>query len=179
MRPDPERMLSMENIRIEKKNAHILKVELNNCGDYISVSADDPTLLDRFTAGARRIYELADEIPGKLAEISRRYEGKEDFRDIMDRSAEMSGVNVGFSEEVTAVIDGIFGVGTLSKYFRAIYEEIPDFLPDADCIMDFLEQIIPVMEGLFGQKIERQQEASRARMAKYRPQDHKKPGGMP
>lgn len=179
MRPDPERMLRMENVRIEEKNAHILKIELNSQGDYVSVSADDPTLLDRFTAGARRIYELAEEIPGKLDVISGRYEGKDSFPDIMDKTAEISGVNVGFSEAAATVIDGIFGEGTLRKYFRDIYEEIPDFLPDADCIMDFLEQVIPVMEGLFGHKIERQREAGRARMARYQPQDHKKPGRMP
>lgn len=109
--------------------------------------------------------------------ISGRY--KDSFPDIMDKTAEMSGVNVGFSEAAATVIDGIFGEGTLRKYFRDIYEEIPDFLPDADCIMDFLEQVIPVMEGLFGHKIERQREAGRARMARYQPQDHKKPGRMP
>ena len=87
----------------------------------------------------------------------------------------MSRVNVDFSKEATVIIDGIFGSDTVKKYFRNIYSEIPDFLPDTDCIIDFFEQITPVIEKLFDRKIEKQKAASKARMEKYQPQDHKKP----
>lgn len=145
-------------------------------GDYAAVSIDDPTLFDRFAAGYRQIAELAEAISVKLGEIEKQYKGKEDFSSVMEKTVSMSKVNVGFSKEAVAIMDNILGEGTIKKYFHSIYEEIPDFLPDADCFIAFLEELTPVMEKLFGRKMERQQKVSKARMEKYRPQDYKKPG---
>lgn len=165
----------MEKEKIGLKSVSLTKIELNDSGDYITVSADSPAFFDGFAAGYKQIADLADSIPAKLDEIEKKYEGKEDFSSTMDKTLEMSGVNVDFSKGAAGIIDGIFGPDTVKKYFRDIYEEIPDFLPDADCIIDFFEQITPVIEKLFDRKIERQMAASKARMAKYQPQDHKKP----
>lgn len=173
--PVLERMLSMEKEKIGLKSVSITKIELNDSGDCIAVSADSPTFFDGFAAGYKQIADLADGIPARLEEIEKKYEGKEDFASTIDKGLEMSAVNVDFSKEAAGIIDGIFGADTVKKYFRDIYEEIPDFLPDANCIIDFFEQITPVIEKLFDRKVERQMAASKARMAKYQPQDHKKP----
>mgnify|MGYP007003806987 CR=1 FL=1 len=166
----------MEKEKIGLKSVNLTKIELNDSGDYITVSADSPAFFDGFAAGYKMIADLADSIPARLEEIERKYQGKDDFSSIMDKTLEMSGVNVDFSKEAAGIIDGIFGPDTVKKYFRSIYEEIQDFLPDADYIIDFFEQITPVIEKLFDRKIERQQAASKARMAKYQPQDHKRKG---
>lgn len=166
----------MENYKFKESEVSLAKIELNSQGDYVMVSTDDSTLFDRFSDGYKHIAELADSIPAKLEEIEKQYEGKEDFPSIMEKTVAMSRVNVGFSKEAVAVVDGILGEGTVKKHFRSIYEEIPDFLPDANCIIGFFEQITPVIEKLFNRKIERQQTASKARMAKYQPQDHKRKG---
>lgn len=165
----------MEKEKISLKSVNLTKIELNDFGDYIAVSADSPTFFDGFAAGYKQIADLADGIPAKLEEIEKKYKDKEDFAATIDKALEMSGVNVDFSKEAADIIDGIFGAGTVKKYFRDIYEEIPDFLPDADCIIDFFEQITPVIEKLFDRKVEKQKALSKARMAKYQPQDHKKP----
>lgn len=166
----------MEKEKIGLKSTDITKIELNDSGDCIVVSADSPAFFDGFAAGYKRIVDLAEGIPAKLEEIEEKYQGQEDFGAVMDEALEMSKVNMGFSKEAISIIDGIFGKDTVKKYFRNIYEEIPDFLPDADCIIGFFEQITPVIEKLFNRKIERQQAASKARMAKYQPQDHKRKG---
>lgn len=165
----------MENYGFKKTEVNIAKIELNSQGDYAAVSTDDSTLFDRFSAGYKHIAELADSIPGKLEEIEKQYEGREDFAGVMEKTVAMARVNVGFSEDAVAVVDGILGSGSVRKHFRDVYEEIPNFLPDADCFIAFLEQLTPIMEKLFDRKLERQEKASKARMAKYQPQDHKKP----
>lgn len=164
----------MEKTRIEEKNTGLLKIELNSAGDYIVVSADNPLFFDNFAAGFKRIADLADEIPAKLEEIEKKYKDNEDFKSTMDKSMEMSRVNVQFSKDAVAVIDGIFGEGTVKKYFRNIIEEIPDFLPDVDCILDFFEKITPEIEKLFNRKVEERKKKSKERMAKYQPQDHRR-----
>lgn len=166
----------MEKAKIEVKSTGLLKIELNNKGDYIVVSADNPIFFDNFATGFKRITDLADEVPAKLDEIENKYSGKDDFNSKMDKTLEMSNVNVKFSKDAVDVIDGIFGEGTVNKYFRNIIEEIPDFLPDVDCILDFFEKITPEIEKLFDRKIEYQKKKSKERMAKYQPQDHRKPG---
>lgn len=166
----------MEKAKIKLSSMNILKIELNGSGDYVTVSSDSPTFFDGFAAGYKRIIDLANEIPAKLDAVEKKYEGKEDFSSVMDKTLEMSGLNVNFSKDAVKIIDGIFGEDTVKKYFRNVYEEIPDFLPDADCILDFFEQITPVIEKLFNRKMEQQEKASKARMAKYQPQDHKRKG---
>lgn len=165
----------MEKVKLSNNGASLVKIELNERGDYAAISLDDSTLFDRFVAGFKHLAQLSDEMPDKIAEIEKKYADKEDFTSAVDRTLEISKVNVSFSEEASKVVDGIFGADTLKKYFRNIYEEIPDFLPDADCILEFFEKITPEMEKLFDRKVEARTAASKARMAKYQPQDHKKP----
>lgn len=163
----------MEKIKLQKNDAKLIKVELNGQGDYTAISPDDSTLFDRFVAGYKRIADLGDEIPKRLEEIESKYAGKTDFTTIMEKTVEMSKVNVGFSEEAVLIVDSIFGKGTIEKYFRNVYEEIPSFLPSAECFIDFFEQITPEMEKIFNRKMEEQKKKSKERMAKYQPQDHK------
>lgn len=167
----------MEKTKLSKTNINLYKVELNDKGDYIALSSDDNAVFDRFVAGYQHIIQMADEVPKRIEEIEKKYEGKEDFESSVDKTVQLSKVNVGFSEDTARTIDGIFGEGTLKKYFREVYEEIPDFLAGIDCILEFFEKMIPVMEKLFNRKVEDMQKRSREKMAKYKPQDHKKPGG--
>lgn len=166
----------METARIERSNIGLLKIELNSEGDYIVISADNPSLFDNFAEGFKHIADMVDEIPVKLDEIEKRYDDKDGLKDAMDKVLEISKINVQFSKDAVAVIDGIFGEGTVKKYFRNIYEEIPDFLPDAESILDFFEKITPEMEKLFNRKMEDRNKKSKERMARYQPKDHQKPG---
>lgn len=162
----------MEKTRIEEKSVSLLKIELNKKGDYIVVSADDPTLFDRFSAGFKKIADMSDEMPRRIEEIEKKFDGKEDFSHLMEKTVQLSRENVRFSEEAIKVIDCIFGEDTVKKYFRHIYEEIPGFIPDSYCIMDFFEQVTPEMEKLFGKKIEKREKERKKRMEKYKPADH-------
>lgn len=164
----------MEKIKLQKNDVSIIKIELNGSGDYIAVSADDSTLFDRFASGYKRISELADEVPKKLDEIEKKYAVAEDEKTKIDMTVEMSRVNVDFSNEAVNIVDAIFGAGTVKKYFRDVYEEIPEFLPGAECFVDFFSQISPTMESIFSKKIEERNKKSMERMAKYKPQTHKR-----
>lgn len=165
----------MEKTKLSKANVHLHKVELNDKGEYIAISSDDDSIFDRFVAGYKHIVQMADELPQKIERICKKYEGKEDILSVMEKTSQLSRANVEFSEETFKTIDGIFGEGTLKKYFREIFEEIPDFLPGSSCIIEFFEKITPVMENLFDRKVEDMQKASKEKMSKYKPQDHKKP----
>lgn len=165
----------MGKYNLNLQNDDIDEITLNKHKDKILVSGDDANLWDKFCQGYKKIGEMANKVSKKLEEIEKKYpdvEGKISSQ----RIAETSRVRVEFCESGIAVIDGIFGEGTAKKSFRDYYETIPDFLPDEDKFMAFFETMTPIMEDIFKRKIERSEKASKARMAKYQPQDHKRKG---
>lgn len=165
----------METEKMTTSEVDTLKIEVNDDGEYIMISADDATMFDRFAAGIRHIVELSDQTADKIDEIGKQYEGRTGFDADMEQVAAISRINVEFSREAVRTVDSIFGEDTVKKVFRSTYNVIPDFLPSVNLITEFFEQVTPHMEKLFNRKLEAQEKASKARMGRYMPQDHKPP----
>lgn len=163
----------MGKYSLDLGKAEIDEITLNDRGDSIQISADDARLFDSFADGYSRIVKMSDELPGELDAVNKESEDKEDSE--IPKAVAMSRVRVEFCEKATSIIDDIFGEGTAKKSFHDAYEAVPDFLPDEDMFIMFFEKMTPIMEDIFKRKIERQENVSRARMAKYAPQDHKPP----
>lgn len=154
--------------------SEVVPVSINADGDCIYLMANDSQLLDKFASGYSRIAAISDEMTKKVDEIGARY-AKDDEDGNIKRVVEISRVNNEFSKECVGIIDDIFGEGTMHKYFKSIYEKIPTFVPNADCINEFFENMTPVLEDVYHQKIEASAAKRKAAVAKYQPQDHKKP----
>lgn len=163
----------MAKYNLNLDGAEVDEIILNKHGDKIEISADNVSLFDKFANGYEKIVKIADEMPGKLETVEKEFEEKEDSD--IPKAVSMSRVRVDFCEKAIGIIDEIFGEGTAKKSFRDGYEAMPDFLPDEDMFIAFFEKMTPIMEDIFNRKMERQEKASKARMAKYQPQDHKKP----
>lgn len=163
----------MAKYNLDLDGAEVDEITLNKHGDKIEISADDANLFDKFANGYDKIVKMADEMPGKLEAVEKEFDGKEDSD--IEKAVAMSRVRVDFCEKAIGIIDEIFGEGTAKKSFRDGYETMPDFLPDEDMFIAFFEKITPIMEDIFNRKMERQEKASKARMAKYQPQGHNKP----
>lgn len=132
-------------------------------GDFITVSGNDISLIDRFICARDDLERLVDEMEKKESEVE-----KNDYR-------KESEIHKDFSEQAAKIMDGVFGEGTTRKYFGDVYESIPDFCPDVECFMDFWDSLIPVIERLSEHKAKLEKLASKQRMAKYVTQDHKRP----
>lgn len=151
------------------------EVEVNTHGDKIRISPDDSAMMDNFVKYFDNIIKMSDECTAKREEIEKKYAGKDGVEDDIAKAVELSSVNVDFSNESVKAIDSIFGDGTVRMYFRDHYENIQNFLPGMACFMDFFTQISPVMEDIFGKTAKNIEYLSKAKMAKYKPQDHKRP----
>lgn len=152
-------------------DASVIRIDLNDMGDYTVISADDDALFGRFVEEHENISKKADQFSIETSELMEKKEGD----DSAELSAEMIRRKRAFSEEVAKATDHIFGEGTIRKVFRGIYEEIPDFVPSAESIVTFLDDVTPQIEQLFRKKIDDRNKASKARMAKYQVQDYKRP----
>lgn len=130
-------------------------------GEKITVSGNDISIIERFEAAGEELEVLADDME------KRETEEKTAKEKIAERRE--------FSEKAAEIMDGVFGEGTTRKYFGDVYEAIPDFCPDVECFMDFWDSLIPVIEKLSDHKVKLEKLASKQRIDKYVPQDHKKP----
>lgn len=166
-------MLSMAKYELKLDGAEVDEITLNKNGDKIEISGDDAALFDKFANGYDKIVKMADEMPGKLETVEKESADMDDI----SKAVAMSRVRVDFCNKAIGIIDEIFGEGTAKKSFKDYYDSIPDFLPDEDLFIAFFEKFTPIMEDIFDRKLKRQEKASKARMAKYQPQDHKRKGG--
>ncbi|MBD5543741.1 MAG: hypothetical protein HDR01_05750 [Lachnospiraceae bacterium] len=155
---------------LDLNGADFDEIILNQHGDKIEISADNARLFDRFANGYDEIIKLSEEMPGRLEAVEKETADKDDI----SKSVATSRVRVDFCEKGIGIIDSIFGEGTTKKVFRDDYEKDPDFLPDEDLFIAFFEKFAPIMEDIFDRKLKRQEKASKQRMAKYQPQDHKR-----
>lgn len=164
-------MADIEEMRIEKNESEemridnrvqLTKVFVGGGDDFIVISGNDISIFDRFRAAGDELEALAAEI-----------EKKETESDDMDYKKEIE-ERRHFSDKATEIMDGVFGEGTTRKFFGDVYAVIPNFQPDLECFLDFWDSLIPVIERLSEHKIKLEKLASKQRMAKYQPQDHKK-----
>lgn len=163
----------MAKYELKLDGAEVDEITLNKNGDKIEISGDDAALFDKFANGYDKIVKMADEMPGKLETVEKESADMDDI----SKAVAMSRVRVDFCNKAIGIIDEIFGEGTAKKSFKDYYDSIPDFLPDEDLFIAFFEKFTPIMEDIFDRKLKRQEKASKARMAKYQPQDHKRKGG--
>ena len=73
----------------------------------------------------------------------------------MDAFVQFSRLRTETYKESAGRIDDIFGEGTLRKYFRKFYEVNPDFVPDDECLYDFIEEMTPILNELFADRSKR------------------------
>ncbi len=164
-------MAEVEEMKIENTKADEIQAENHvwltkvtfSGGEFITVSGNDISLFDRFVAAGDELEALAGEM--EKADINS--EEKDIRKKIEERKH--------FSEKATEIMDGVFGEGTTRKFFGDVYAAIPNFRPDLEAFMDFWDSLIPVAERLSDHKVKLEKLASKKRMAKYQPQDHKKP----
>lgn len=165
----------MGKYNLDLHDDSIDEITLNKFGDKIFVSGDDANLWERFGDGYKKFIELAEKSENKLAELEKKYPANDGEPD-SDHTLEELKIRTELCESTLHIIDDIFGEGTAKKSFREQYEAIPEFLPDEDKLTAFFDVMTPIMEDIFKRKAERSREASKKRMGKYQPQDHKRKG---
>ena len=147
-----------------KVDSGIRKIGVNDAGDCIELSVTDVTLLDRFS-------NLVEWFSTKQEELAR---FDEDFKarhagDTDDTEAVIEAIHkrTEVFRETCKQIDDVFGEGCCRKVFGDI---IPDELP----LMDFFDQMTPVMQRMAmerGEKLKTKYSRNRKGKQKQRSKD--------
>lgn len=154
------------NIRVDNG---VRRIGVNDDGEYIELSVNDVQLTDRF-AGLLQWFDKKsteiEEIGKKLAE---KYgaETTEDEEINTDMIAEVAALRTQIYKECCVRIDGVFGADACRKVFGHI-------LPDETLLMEFFDQIAPVLEKLAAERGEKiKLKYQRGRKSKQRSQGQK------
>lgn len=136
----------MAGIRV---NSGIKKIEVNDNGDYITLSLSDNAFLERFFSLYENIQKMAEESAAAGKEINDK--GMTDNSSLREvfRLYDEAG------EKMRSELDGLFGEGTCKKVFG-------DITPGLELYLDFFEQLTPYLQEFAQEK--------RQRLSKYSPQ---------
>jgi len=166
----------METIKLKENSDAAIKVELNDDGDYILLAANSATFFDNYISFLKELTDLSEESEKTVDSLKEQY--KDDLDD--DKKIELAHLvakqSVLFSEKAIEIVDNFLGKGTTYKYFKHLYEGVQDFMPGEECFADLIASITPVIEKIYGKKIEIRQNISKSKTEKYVPQDFKKKG---
>lgn len=147
----------------KKISGQLQKVELNEFGDFILINPNDVAFPKAFGAFIRWIEEKEAELGKTASELENKYKGipmisHDESGDVKIDSEQFSlymQIKTELYTECCQRIDEIFGQDALKKYFRVFYEVNPDFIPDEDCIMDFVDEISLVLESIYQERFKR------------------------
>lgn len=124
----------MDSLRV---NNGIKNIEVNDNGDYISISVSDVTFFERFGALIKNFEQKQVEIEQRASALSDKHNGKPDN----DVDAIVDSIQI-YSElcrYTCAELDNLFGDGCCRKVFVGIEN------PSIELIGDFLDQITPLL----------------------------------
>lgn len=142
----------MAGIRV---NTGVKRIEVNDNGDYITLSLNDNDFLDRFFGLYDDLQRMADEYTGRENAIREKHAaGGEAVMDGILKETYALYTEAGKS--MKPKIDGLFGEGTCKKVFG-------DITPTFDLYIDFFEQLTPYLQEFAKEKTQRMSKYSAAR----------------
>lgn len=166
----------METIKLKDNSDAAIKVELNDDGDYILLAANSATFFDNYVSFLKDLTELSENSEKEVNKLKEQYEEDMDDGSKIELAHQIAKQSVTFSEKATKIVDDFLGENTTYKYFKVLYEGVKDFMPGEECFADLISNITPVIEKVYGKKIEIRQKISKSKTEKYVPQDFKKKG---
>jgi hypothetical protein len=133
---------TMRGSRMKKRSCNdFTKIFLNgkNENDFIFVDPANPRVKSKFEKfitmwsaaeeqlriNREHLKQISDEVIAGVPDATKRL-------------VALAEQNKKICQSAQDMIDGIFGPKTLRKYFRKLYEENPTFIPDEECINDFI-----------------------------------------
>lgn len=151
----------METIRLKDSGIREITIE-NEKGDVVSVlrvNVADREVAEKYGRIFDRLNAIAEEAEKKSKEFEEKNAGVElDFEKIR----ELTRMQIESIKDIIYEIDALFGKNTVKNVFKENYDIDDCFVPSEDMLMDFIKQIMPIMEKLFKKKFD-------ATKAKYKP----------
>lgn len=140
----------MEEIKL---SSGIKKIAIKDeDGDLITVITVDTANADtakKFAGIIDKLNNISENCEKEASEWRKNH--KDDMDDInVDAVLEVNSIRVKYLKQVTEIINGLFGEDAMKQIYG-------DIVPDELAIVEFVEQVIPVMNKLFNKRFEQVQ----------------------
>lgn len=137
----------MEEIKL---SSGIKKIAIKDeDGDLITVITVDTANADtakKFAGVIDKLNNISQNCEKEAAEWRNNH--KDDMN--VDAALELNSIRVKYLKQITESIDGLFGEDAMKQIYG-------DIVPDELAIVEFVEQVIPVMNKLFNKRFEQVQ----------------------
>lgn len=147
----------MEKIKI---NSGIKEIGIYNEKDEIvtvlKINMADSNIITRFAKLLQNLNHVSDEFEKDAKRLAEKYKENPLSEETIDieQIVDYSSANVLFLNKCIEEINGVFGENTIQNVYRECYEVTPDFVPDENALIEFVDGVVPVMNKLFGEKFE-------------------------
>lgn len=140
----------MEEIKL---SSGIKKIAIKDeDGDLITVITVDTVNADtakKFAGVIDKLNNISENCEKEASEWRNNH--KDNMDDInVDAALELNSIRVKYLKQITESIDGLFGEDAMKQIYG-------DIVPDELAIVEFVEQVIPVMNKLFNKRFEQVQ----------------------
>lgn len=140
----------MEEIKL---SSGIKKIAIKDeDGDLITVITVDTANADtakKFAGVIDKLNNISENCEKEASEWRKNH--KDDMDDInVDAALELNSIRVKYLKQITESINGLFGEDAMKQIYG-------DIIPDELAIVEFVEQVIPVMNKLFNKRFEQVQ----------------------
>lgn len=143
----------------QKVSEKLTEIIINEYDDAIYIDVNDTSFMNKVID----LFQWFDLIQVKINRLQTEYEKEVKNINMPDEVEELmakpeilnihkkyNSEIISLHKEICGKFDEVFGKGTIRKYFRKLYEAFGnEWVPDTECIEDFITEIIPVIEKLF------------------------------
>lgn len=147
----------MEVIRIESNIKEIaVKNEKDEVITVLRINMIDSNTATRFAKLIQNLDRVSENYSKEAKMLSDKYDGRPINKDNFDvnQVIDYSSAYVSYITKCIEEINAVFGDNTVQNVYKECYEINPDFVPDEYALMQFVDGVIPVMNGLFNKKFE-------------------------
>ena len=142
----------MEEIKL---SSGIKKIAIKDeDGDLITVITVDTANADttkKFAGVIDKLNNISQNCEKEATEWRKNHKDNINVDDInVDAALELNSIRVKYLKQITESIDGLFGEDAMKQIYG-------DIVPDELAIVEFVEQVIPVMNKLFSKRFEQVQ----------------------
>lgn len=150
-------MGNTEELRVD---TGLKKICVNDYGDCITVSLEDSGMAGRYAELIKNLEQIAADAECEDAALNKKYAAKPIISDEgeieidTEQVIERNNLQIKYINKMIPEIEAVFGMDCIRKVYRECYEENEDFVPSIAALIEFIEQINPVMERLFKERFE-------------------------
>ena len=146
----------MDNLKM-KISSGIKEIAVENeKGEMITtlcINMENEDIIPAFSRLIQNLNHVTDEFMKEAEDLEEKY--KEESEDTgYEEIVEKSCAKVRYIERCIEEIDTVFGQGTIRNVYKECYDLNKYFVPSEELLIQFADEVIPIMNELFKQKFQ-------------------------